>query len=57
MRFQENTLKIWFTPEEVAAAGIDKQIAEMPTAKDRLVTHEEQGFGSSETGPPGAGIA
>jgi hypothetical protein len=42
MRYQGNTLRVGFTPEEVAAAGIDKPLAELPLAKDRCVTHDAE---------------
>jgi hypothetical protein len=40
MRYLENTLRVWFTPEEVAAAGLDKPLAEAPVAKYLWVANE-----------------
>jgi hypothetical protein len=42
MRYQGNTLRVWFTPEEVVAARIDKPLPELPLAKDRWVTHDAE---------------
>jgi hypothetical protein len=40
MCYQGDTLRVWFTPEEVVAAGIDKPQAEVPLAKDLWVRNE-----------------
>jgi hypothetical protein len=41
-RYQGNTLRVWFTPEEIAAAGIDKPLAEVPMVKDKWITHDAE---------------
>jgi hypothetical protein len=41
MRYQGNTLRVCFTPEEVAAAGM-KPLAELPVQKDRWATHDPE---------------
>jgi hypothetical protein len=33
MRYQGNMLRVWFTPEELANAGLSKPIAEIPIVK------------------------
>jgi hypothetical protein len=35
MRYQGNVLKVWYTPCELARAGIDKPLAEKPIPKDK----------------------
>jgi hypothetical protein len=42
MRYQGNTPRVWFTPEEVAAAGIDKPLAEVPIVKDISISNEAE---------------
>jgi hypothetical protein len=42
MRYQGNTLRVWFTPEEVVTAGIGKPLAELRLAKDRWVRHDAE---------------
>jgi hypothetical protein len=41
MRYQGNGLRVWLTPEAVAAAGI-KPLAETPVGKDIWVTHDAE---------------
>jgi hypothetical protein len=40
MRYQGNALRVWFTPEEAAASGLDRPLAEVPIVKDRWLTNE-----------------
>jgi hypothetical protein len=42
MRYQGNALRVWFTPEEVAAAGLDKPLAEVPIVKDRWISNDAE---------------
>jgi hypothetical protein len=41
MRYQGNVLRVWFAPEEVAAAG-GKPLAKTPVGKDMWVTHDAE---------------
>jgi hypothetical protein len=42
MRYQGNILRVSLTPEEVASAGIDKPLAEVPIEKDSRISTDAQ---------------
>jgi hypothetical protein len=40
MRYQGNTLRVWFTPTTYIAAGLDQPLAEAPVSKDKWVSDD-----------------
>jgi hypothetical protein len=42
MRYQRNLLRVWFTLEDFAIAGLNEPLVEVPIVKDRWIAEEAE---------------
>jgi hypothetical protein len=42
MRYQRNLLRVWFTLDDFARAGLNESLAEVPVVKDRWIAEEAE---------------